>query len=258
MLARSEFDVLRGLTGHGLPAPEALCIDEDGAVLGMPGMVMGHGNGRSDITELLQPQNTITGPLTEQLVRVAAKLHSVAWPITSRAWQPLQMLRDWRGRFEEVRLEPLPALGLTFDWLEHRLPAPISPALVHGDLRLGNFLHDGRQLTLLLDWELSHVGDPAEDIAWLYRRLWSPEAFLPFEQALAVYEQAGARPIDRGRLDWYRVFVEARHAVISLSAVRRFADGEMRNLRHAGRRSMVDESLLEALRRIGCLEAPAC
>lgn len=256
--ARSEFDVLRGLAGHGLPAPEALCLDADGTVLGMPGMVMQRGSGRSDIGELLQPRSTITGPLSEQLVRVAARLHSVAWPTPSRAWQPLQMLLDWCGRFEAVRLEPLPALGVVFEWLEQRLPAPIAPSLVHGDLRLGNFLHDGRQLTLLLDWELAHVGDPAEDLAWLYRRLWSPEAFLPFEQALAVYEQEGARPIDRTRLDWYGVFVEVRLAVISLSAIRRFTDGETRNLRHAGRRSMVNECLLEALRRIERLEAAAC
>jgi aminoglycoside phosphotransferase (APT) family kinase protein len=256
--AQWEFDVLRGLAGHGLPAPQALAVDADGAVLGMQGLVMRRGTGRGDITELLQPQSPITGPLAEQLVRIAARLHSVAWPDAPRAWQPARMLHDWRARFEGVRLEPLPALGLVFDWLEDHLPAPVPAALVHGDLRLGNFLHDASTITLLLDWELSHVGDPAEDLAWMYRRLWSPQAFLPFERAVALYEQAGAQPIERSRLDWYRVFAEARHAVISLSAVRSFADGRTRNLRHAGRGSMVNECLLAALRRIDALEAAAC
>lgn len=153
------------------------------------------------------------------------------------------MLRTWRGRFEEARLEPL--------------PAPTRAVLVHGDLRLGNFLHDGNDVTLLLDWELAHWGDPAEDIAWMYRRLWSPEAFLPLADALAVYEAAGGAPPERSRLQWYRVFAEARLAVISLTAVRRFADGRTRNLRHGGRRSMVNECLLDALQRIEMLEA-AC
>jgi len=253
-----EFDVLRQLAGQGLPTPEALCIDATGAVLGVPGIVMQRGSGRSDIAELLQPHNTLTGPLATQLVQIVARLHSLPWPGAESAWQPLRMIRDWRARFEAVRLEPLPALGLVFDWLEDHLPAPVQATLVHGDLRLGNFLHDGKAVTLLLDWELSHVGDPAEDIAWMYRRLWSPEAFLPFEQALAIYEQAGARAIERSRLDWYRVFAEAKLAVISLSAVRRFVDGETRNLRHAGRRSMVNECLLDALRRIDALEGASC
>lgn len=255
--AQWEFDVLRGLAGRGLPAPKVLGLDSDGSVLGMQGIVMARGDGRSDIAELLQPDSPDTAVLAGQLAQVAAKLHSIEWPGAPSDWQPLQMLRDWRGRFEAVRMEPLPALGLVFDWLEDHLPGPVPAALVHGDLRLGNFLHDGRQLTLVLDWELSHVGDPAEDLAWMYLRRWSPEAFLPFSDALALYESAGGVLPVRSRIEWYRVFADARLAVISLSALRRFADGQTRNLRHAGRGSMVNESLLDALRRIDALEA-AC
>lgn len=251
-----EYEVLRRLAPLGLPVPAPFWLDADGEILGSPGLVMRRGSGRSDIVELLRPDSTITGPLAAQLVGVAAQVHAVPWPQAPARWQPDTMLAGWRRQFEAVRMEPLPALGHAFDWLEDRLPPPCRAVLVHGDLRLGNFLHDGERLLLLLDWELAHFGDPAEDLAWMYRRLWSPQAFLPLEQALRLYEQAGGPAIEPARLHWYRVFGDVRLAVISLAAVRRFMDGQTQNLRHAGRVSMVNDCLLGALRTIEEAQRP--
>lgn len=245
-----EFDVLSALVGSAVPAPAPFWLDAHGEVLGTSGMVMRRGTGRSDIVELLRPDSVITRPLAGQLVRIAAQLHALRRPGLPADWQPGDLLADWRRRYEAVRMEPLPALGFAFDWLQDRLPRPCQAVLVHGDLRLGNFLHDGECVTMLLDWELAHVGDPVEDIAWMYRRLWSPQAFLPLESALRLYEEAGGGRIEPARLLWYRVFCEARLAVISLAAVRRFMDGDTANLRHAGRVSMVNECLLTAIRFI--------
>ena len=41
------------------------------------------------------------------------------------------------------------------------------PSLVQGDTGPGNFLHDGRRVTAFLDFELGHLGDPMEDLAWV-------------------------------------------------------------------------------------------
>lgn len=251
---RFEFDVLADLARAKLPVPTPFWLDAEGDILGMPGLVMQRGEGRFGIVELLQPGSVITEPVAADLVRLAARLHGLDWDTAQPQWQPGQMLSHWRRQFEAVRMEPLPALGCVFDWLEDHMPTPCRAVLVHGDLRLGNFLHDGTRVSMLLDWELAHVGDPAEDLAWMYRRLWSPEAFLPLDRALAQYREAGGREIEASRLHWYRIFAEARLAVISLTAVRRFIDAETQNLRHAGRASMVNESLLAALRRIGEVE----
>ncbi len=43
---------------------------------------------------------------------------------------------------------------------------------MHGDFRLGNFIVDGNGLAAVIDWELAHGGDPAEDIGWLVIRSW--------------------------------------------------------------------------------------
>ena len=48
------------------------------------------------------------------------------------------------------------------------LTAVGSGVLVHGDFGPQNMLFDSRtaEPTALLDWELAHIGDPVEDVAW--------------------------------------------------------------------------------------------
>ncbi len=102
--------------------------------------------------------------------------------------------------------EPLPATEAGLRWL--RLNAPPPPeraALVHGDFRLGNFIVSGEGLAAVIDWELCHVGDPAEDLAWMCVRSWRfgnddrPAAGLGSrEELLDSYEAAGGtRPRPR-------------------------------------------------------------
>ncbi len=62
---------------------------------------------------------------------------------------------------------PYPVFELAIKWLRDNLPDKREPALVHGDFRNGNIMvspEDG--LVALLDWELTHIGDPMEDLGW--------------------------------------------------------------------------------------------
>ena len=57
--------------------------------------------------------------------------------------------------------------------LARRAPARARcPVTVHGDFRCGNLLVDAAGLRGVLDWELAHGGDPAEDIGWLCAPAW--------------------------------------------------------------------------------------
>ena len=76
--------------------------------------------------------------------------------------------------FRAIAPEPHPAFELAFRWLnahcaEHREGPRV---LVHGDYRMGNVLFDEGGMRAVLDWELAHVGDPAEDLAWMCVRSW--------------------------------------------------------------------------------------
>ena len=43
---------------------------------------------------------------------------------------------------------------------------------MHGDFRMGNLIVDGSGLAAVLDWELVHIGEPYEDLAWFCIRAW--------------------------------------------------------------------------------------
>lgn len=260
---RHEFETLVALAGTGVPAPEVLWLDETGDILGMPGFIARRAPGKAGIVDLLKPDSTVTASLVEQLTGIAATLHGLD---VQRLNLPAAMRQDvqdaparelayWESRFLANRMEPLPAAASVFGWLRRNLPPVDRVSLVHGDLRLGNFLHENARITVLLDWEMAHLGDPLEDLAWLYRELWSPEPFLPLQRCAELYAQASGHPVEPRRLAYYRIFSEMKFVVISLSAARVFMDGQTDNLRLAGRAGAVRDCVLRSLRWIDELEA---
>ena len=63
-------------------------------------------------------------------------------------------------------------LELGLSWLRDHLPDPVTGKLVHGDYRLSNYLITPTGLNAVIDWELTHRGDPLEDLGWLCVRSW--------------------------------------------------------------------------------------
>ena len=114
--------------------------------------------------------------------------------------------------------------------------APPSPpakiAVVHGDYRSGNFLHDGAGAILaVLDWEMAHLGDPLEDLAWAMDPLWSRpgdervSGMIPREEGLAIWRRASGLPIDPGALAWWRLFASVKAQAIWISSAKAWRDG---------------------------------
>src|SRR5262249_61186847 len=103
--------------------------------------------------------------------------------------------------------------------------------LVHGDYRLGNFLvARDFHLTGILDWELVHLGDPLEDVAWCASPLWRAgtpyaSALLPVEEFAARYTAISGRTIDAERLRFYDVLAIVKMAAIMLTGIQAFHDG---------------------------------
>jgi aminoglycoside phosphotransferase (APT) family kinase protein len=228
-----EVAVLDTLTGQRVRAPKVWGHDVEGRLFGSPAVLLQRLPGRADAVEYLGAPWEVGRARTLDLARAAAELHA-AQPGGQRPDGPPRQesqLAFWRSRFEASRPEPHPALSWLFDWLERHEAAPARRTLVHGDLRPGNVLYDGAAIVGLLDWEMAHVGDPVEDLAWAYRALWSPRRFVPLEEFVAAYEAAGGPPVAAESLRWNRIFCEVRYATISLQAARSFLDGHSRNLR---------------------------
>jgi aminoglycoside phosphotransferase (APT) family kinase protein len=127
----------------------------------------------------------------------------------------------WKRALDEIG-EPLPAVEAGLRWLRLRPPPPAKRSvLVHGDFRLGNFIVDEHGLAAVIDWELCHRGDPAEDIGWLTIRSWRfgndelPVAGLgEVEPFLDAYEAAGGVRPEPERLRWWEAMGNVKWAVI--------------------------------------------
>jgi hypothetical protein len=120
-------------------------------------------------------------------------------------------LRDelgwWTTYADESGATREPLVRLAARILATTLPASDErPSLVHGDAGAGNFIVEHGRVTALLDWELAHVGDPHEDMAWLWMR-GAHTSFGDPVQRLAEYEAAAGWSIDFGRLRWHLALV---------------------------------------------------
>lgn len=142
-------------------------------------------------------------------------------------------LARWERVVDEDEVEPQPIVRAAIRWLK-RHPAPPAQkiAVVHGDYRTGNFLFDGKgEMRAILDWEMAHLGDPLEDLAWACDPLWSngddahPGGMIDREEAFAVWEKASGLRVPRDAFRWWEIFASLKGAAIWISAAREYAEG---------------------------------
>ena len=106
--------------------------------------------------------------------------------------------------------------------LARRAPPRARPArvTVHGDFRCGNLLVDAAGLRGVLDWELAHAGDPAEDIGWLCAPAWrfggpgEVGGFGRLDELLDAYADAGGGTLSPARVHWWQVYATVKWAAI--------------------------------------------
>jgi hypothetical protein len=145
---------------------------------------------------------------------------------------------------------------------------------VHGDYRMGNFLVGPDGLRGVLDWELAHAGDPAEDVGWLCAPAWrfgiagEVGGFGALDELLAAYAAAGGGPMTPARVHWWQVYATVKWATICALQASAHLSGATRSVELAtiGRRVCESEwdlfSLLgtpppAAARRAAADAAPA-
>jgi len=197
--------------------------------------------------ELVSIHNIPTGDLPKDLPRI-----SPAHAITE---------------IEQIHLEigtQIPVFELAFAWLKANLPELNEPRLVHSDFRMGNLLVDETGLSLVLDWELAHMGDPIRDVAYMCTPSWrfgryAKEAggFAALEVWISDYEAAKGGPIDRERFNWWMVYNTLWWGVTCTSMGNAFRDKTVRTLERTiiGRRaSEVEIDLLLLLRNFYKIE----
>jgi aminoglycoside phosphotransferase (APT) family kinase protein len=188
---------------------------------------MGYVAGTSVAPRVLRRDELATARerLPGQLGAALAKLHGVELGtvegLAGGEGDPaVEACKLWEAELDTIG-EPLPAVEAGLRWLRLNAPPPVEPRLVHGDFRLGNVIVDEHGLAAVIDWELCHAGDPAEDLAWLCIRSWRfgnddlPVAGLgELEPFLDAYEAAGGARPDPERWRWWSAMGNVKWAVI--------------------------------------------
>jgi aminoglycoside phosphotransferase (APT) family kinase protein len=223
-----EHRVIAAAGSASVPVSRPLHFEKEGGRFGTAGFVMEHVAGESVAPRVLRRDEFAQARkrLVPQLGEALAAIHAIDSGeldgVPSAAGDPaLDACTFWEARLDEIG-EPLPATEAGLRWL--RLNAPPPPdrvTLVHGDFRIGNFIVSEEGLAAVIDWELCHAGDPAEDLAWMCVRSWRfgnddrPAAGLGSrDELLESYATAGGTVPDRERLRWWEAMGNAKWAVI--------------------------------------------
>ncbi len=223
-----EFALVRAAAAASVPVPEPLAFEADGGRFDSPGMLMSFVEGTSVAPRILRKPEYegARESLPTQLAEALARIHSIdpaglARVLPDPEGDPaLRQIEEWERQLDEIG-EPLPAVELGLRWLRANAPEPAEPGLVHGDFRLGNFIVDEDGLAAVIDWELAHLGDPAEDIGWLCIRSWrfgnddrGVAGVGGLGEFTAAYEAAGGAAVDQKRIRYWEVFGNVKWAVI--------------------------------------------
>lgn len=210
----------------GLAVPEVLIADNEPGLLGSAGLVMRRVPGETIARPILRDDRYAQARdvLVGQVAGFAAGLHALAVPTDLPARDPLA---DLRARLDELgadgQIQSSEVFERAFAALARNRPTARQPVLVHGDLRLGNLIVDERGLAAVIDWELVHAGEPAEDLGWLCVRAWrfggggAVAGLGSREQLLAAYRAAGGAEISADELRWWETLGTLRWGVICMA-----------------------------------------
>ncbi|MGI9592321.1 MAG: phosphotransferase family protein, partial [Myxococcota bacterium] len=220
-----EFAAYRAFHGSTVPVPEPLWLEEDTSHLDHPFFVMEELAGFE-----ASPQAIVQPPYAEHAASFARQkwtilgeiakadvgklgVEGVMEPVAAdHCWE--RELAHWEGVLGEDELVPQPVVRAAIRWLRRNPPQPPSKlALVHADFRTGNFLYDTEgKIHAILDWEMAHLGDPLEDLAWSLNPVWRWAGddrcggLAKREEAIRIWERASGLEVEPEALRWWEVF----------------------------------------------------
>jgi aminoglycoside phosphotransferase (APT) family kinase protein len=228
----------------GAPVPQVLVASDSPAALGDPFLICDEIAGET-IVRRIQRRLDDEGRsrLLAQCAQALAAVHAARADAPGLVEQ--DQLTEYRRRLDEMD-DTTATFEWAFRWLADHRPAPSAPRMVHGDFRMGNLIIDGSTLAAVLDWELVHIGEIYEDLAWFCIRAWrfgapvelSAGGLGTIEDFVSAYEQAGGGPVDRTVLHWWLVLATLRWGVICRVQAERHLSGQTRSVELAavGRR----------------------
>jgi len=255
LAATNEAQLLLAAGLGGVPVPKVVASGGSGGPLESPYLITEWIDGETLPSRLFRDPAYARGlgRLHEDCATALVRVHQL--PLHAVDLQVVDPIEPYR---KDVAASGQwhPALEWSYRWLDRNRPEGHSPCIVHGDFRLGNLLLDQQGLRAILDWELAHVGDPYEDLAWPLVRAWRfdrvrPAGLFPDRQQwVEAYEAASGVDIDPIALRWWEIAATFKWGVICLTQWLRHRDHLTRSVELAAIGRRVAENEYDLLRLI--------
>jgi aminoglycoside phosphotransferase (APT) family kinase protein len=242
-----EYGVLASLESTPVPVPRVYWLEPDEKWLGRPFFIMERlpGTTTPNRLGLFAPEDpALRAKIAKQWVEILARIHTVDWRGLGLSFLGVpeagtdcarREIDKWEKAIDKNKLEPQPILTEALLWLKSNKPKAERISLVHGDYKQDNILFENEKVIAILDWEMSHLGDPMEDLGWscmgFYRQ--GTElvgGLLEREKLYRCYEGHSGIKVDEGRVFFYEVLASVKMAAIAITGVKSFSEQKSRNL----------------------------
>jgi aminoglycoside phosphotransferase (APT) family kinase protein len=242
-----EYAVIAGLypTGFPVPRPYGLCTDDTviGSMFYVMGLVAGRTFWDGSLPDVARDGRRAT---YEAMIDTLAALHSVDYEAAGLGGYGKpgnyfeRQVGRWTKQYRASETEVMPDMESLIAYLAATTPPQTRTSIVHGDYRIDNLIFASGQpkVAAVLDWELSTLGDPLADVAYLLMNwVTEPEGrsgLLGYDLAaldIPTLDEAAARYCAKtGRdgipdLNWYFAYNLFRLAGIVQGIKKRVIDG---------------------------------
>lgn len=208
-----EFELLQRLHAEGIAVPKPLLLERSKDVAGNPFMIVSRLPG-APVADHFMAQPATEKPLmqiAEQLGRVhgmdTAPFERMPGIVETnyRADQLRANLASYRATIAKHDTAPSRMVEQIIAWLDANAErvATAPRTLVHGDFGFHNSLVDGDNLSVILDWELVHLGNPAYDLGYLRHSVTDNAVW---ERFMAHYRKGGGPEIPSDFVDYYTMY----------------------------------------------------
>jgi aminoglycoside phosphotransferase (APT) family kinase protein len=220
---------------HDVCVAKPLALEASGEIFGAPFMLVERRPGRTigHMFDLPKKPNTET---SRDIAEKLAAIHRV--PIgdmgdwipgadVSTAAQVAVTLEHSYSSWQALQ-RPSPLYEAAFKWLRENVSVmDRSRGLVHGDYGLNNLLIERGRVSVVLDWEFAHVGNPAYDLGYFY---YQAKSLSSWQEFLDAYHEAGGTLLSTAEIDYSVLFAATRVGVMVCQAEAAYLSGAANGL----------------------------
>ena len=266
-----EYRVLAALRDSGVPHSRAVAACDDPSLVGACFYLMEFVDGWSCMNLAGWPAPfdtdlTARAGLATELIDAIAVLSNVDWKARGlegfgkpEGFHERQVDR-WLAHLAGFKFRDLPGLDDAAAWLRGYSPRSYVPGIIHGNYQFANVMyrHGGpARMAAIVDWEMSTIGDPLLDLAWVVMTWPNPDeeratsGYVDYtgmpsrDELLDRYARRSGLPVDE--MDYYVILGRFKLAIVLEAGYARYVQGGADN----PKMQMFGDVVLDMARKAG-------